>query len=99
MLVAMADGLENEILAIAAAAQPRGASMGEIVDRLVAAGYEDESVESAVWGLLAGRYLTPSGYVQRSLRQRDRRGVVRERRSYEFTLVPWSPERDGPAGT
>ncbi|TPV96469.1 MAG: hypothetical protein B7733_04635 [Myxococcales bacterium FL481] len=91
----MSAALEHEILAIAAAAEPRGASMGEIVDRLAVAGHGDELVEAVVWQLLESRYLTLSGYVQRRLRQRDRRGVARERRSYEFTLVPWSPERDG----
>lgn len=82
------------ILAIAAAAEPQGATMGDIVDTLVGEGFTATMVEGEVWQLLAERRLTPSGYVCRRVKRRDDVGETQVRRSYEFLLITWSTDAD-----
>ena len=66
--------------------------MGSLVDTLEHNGYAAEDVEREIWTMLAGRRLTPSGFVCR--RVRTSAGATPSR-AYEFLLVPWSPSLDG----
>lgn len=89
----MAGSIHAEILRLADEAGESGITMGGIVDRLEAMGSSVPDVELAIWELLGARRLTPAGFVCRTVRRPAERGYERAR-SYEFLLVPWSPERD-----
>ncbi len=86
--------LHDRILTRAAANGERGVTMGALVESMLRHGNDVEDIERAIWELMATRQLTPSGYAARVLRRRDQLGALVDRRSYEFLLVPWSPERD-----
>jgi hypothetical protein len=90
----MSNAIDDAILLRAGREAPRGASMGVIVDDLAAEGHAAEQVERAVWRLLGARRLTPSGFVCRVVRRRTDSGEIRQVRTYEFLLIPWSPEMD-----
>ncbi|MCA9692631.1 MAG: hypothetical protein R3A51_08480 [Nannocystaceae bacterium] len=93
----MADPVQAAILATldeAAGDDPRGSPMGVIVDALVRRGFRAEVVELAIWGMMARRQLTPSGFVCRFVRRRDAVGELVQVRSYEFLLVPWAADMD-----
>lgn len=92
----MAESIDQLILARLHEAGKAGLAMGAIVDRLVDEGFEEDRAESAIWGLMQRRLVTPHGYIRRQVRRGggergDARGV---RRSYEFVLCAWSPEQD-----
>ena len=70
-----------------------GVGMGELVDRLEARGHRDRDVEQAIWQLMQERRITPNGFVCRLLKTKAP-GRSRRSRTYEFTLIPWSAERD-----
>ncbi|MCA9718957.1 MAG: hypothetical protein H6713_11175 [Myxococcales bacterium] len=86
--------LRDRILERAATNGSRGVTMGALVEAMIRHGNAVEDVEREIWNLLATRRLTPSGFAARLLRRRDQLGALVERRSYEFLLVPWSPQRD-----
>lgn len=86
--------LSDAIVDLAMRHEPRGVSMGVIVDTLAGEGFEAASIESEIWGLLGSRRLTPCGYVCRKVRRRDETGELVLARTYEFLLVPWSPDMD-----
>ncbi len=88
------EGLSEAILEHADREGTRGVAMGQIVDALVGEGYAAEAVERAIWALLGERRLTPSGFVCRVLRRRDRLGELTQSRCYELLLVPWSDDLD-----
>ena len=90
----MSQALRDAILEVAATAEPRGATMGDIVDHLAGEGYAATVVEGEVWQLMAERRLTPSGFVCRKVRRRDEVGELEVRRSYEFLLITWSADAD-----
>jgi hypothetical protein len=90
----MGDGFRDAILERAGKAGNRGVPMGQIVDEMVGLGHTVESVEQAVWDLLACRGLTPSGFVCRIVRRKDAFGEVVQARTYELLLAPWSVELD-----
>jgi hypothetical protein len=91
---AMGDGLRDAILERAGRAGNRGVPMGQVVDEIVGIGHTVESVEQAIWELLGGRALTPSGFVCRVVRRKDAFGEVVQARTYELLLAPWSAELD-----
>ena len=74
-----------------------GVPMGALVDRLEARGHDEDALERAVWQLIEARRATPNGFVRRVVR-RAGPGRPRRIRTYEFTLIPWSPERDRAPG-
>ena len=88
----MASPLQRAILDLAEQAGEQGVSMGDVVDALEQRGFAAPDVEHEIWDMLSRRRLTPSGFVCRKLRTSQGRG---SRRTYEFLLVPWSPELDG----
>jgi len=90
----MSKVIDDAILLRAGREAPRGAPMGVIVDDVTAQGHDPEQVERAVWRLLGARRLTPSGFVCRVVRQRTDSGEAKQVRTYEFLLIPWSPEMD-----
>jgi hypothetical protein len=90
----MASYLVDAIIELAARYEPRGVPMGVIVDTLAGEGFEAASIESEIWGMLGRRRLTPCGYVCRKVRRRDETGELVMARTYEFLLVPWSPDMD-----
>ncbi len=90
----MSEPFRDAIVEQAGKAGSRGVAMGQIVDALVGVGHTVESVEQAIWELLASRRLTPSGFVCRIVRRRDAFGEPVQARSYELLLVPWSAEQD-----
>jgi hypothetical protein len=90
----MASYLSDAIIELAARYEPRGVPMGVIVDTLAGEGFEAASIESEIWGMLGRRRLTPCGYVCRKVRRRDETGELVMARTYEFLLVPWSPDMD-----
>lgn len=71
-----------------------GVTMGSMVDALVDQGHDAGSVEMAIWQLMQERHLTPNGFVCRVVKRRDEDGQPQRARTYEFLLVPWSPDRD-----
>lgn len=90
----MSKAIDDAILLRAGRGAPRGVSMGVIVDDLATQGHDAEEVERAVWRLLGVRRLTPSGFVCRVVRRRVDSGAAKQARTYEFLLIPWSPEMD-----
>lgn len=90
----MSRALRQAILEVAAAAEPHGATMGDIVDALTGEGFAATIAETEVWRLMAQRRLTPSGFVARRVRRRDPTGATQFRRTYEFLLIPWSRDAD-----
>ena len=68
--------------------------MGFVVDALEKRGHEPEHVEQTVWQLLQLRRLTPNGYVCRVVRRGQRQGPPLRLRTYDFLMIPWSPEQD-----
>jgi hypothetical protein len=90
----MSKALDDAILLRAGRGAPGGVSMGIIVDELATQGHEAEEVERAVWRLLGVRRLTPCGFVCRIVRRRNDSGESTHVRTYEFLLIPWSPEMD-----
>jgi len=90
----MSEQFREAIVEEAGRAGDRGVAMGQIVDAMVGLGHAVESVEQAIWGMLAERSLTPSGFVCRIVRRRDAFGERVQARSYELLLVPWSADFD-----
>lgn len=90
----MSEQFREAILEQAGKAGDRGVAMGQIVDAMVGLGNEVETIEQAIWDLLANRRLTPSGFVCRIVRRRDAFGEPVQARSYELMLAPWSAELD-----
>ncbi len=90
--IPIASPLQRAILELAEQAGEQGISMGDVVDALEQRGFAAPDIEHEIWELLSRRRLTPSGFVCRKLRGSQGRG---HRRTYEFLLVPWSPELDG----
>ncbi len=86
--------LTEAILELAERSEPAGLTMGYVVDALEGQGYQPNTIEQEIWRLLAERRLTPCGYVCRKVRRRDAVGEIERARSYEFLLVPWSPDLD-----
>ena len=90
----MSAALRQAILEVTLAAEPQGATMGDIVDNLAGEGFQPTVVEGEVWRLMAERRLTPTGYVCRRVRRRDPMGEMELRRTYEFLLITWSQDAD-----
>ena len=90
----MTHPLRDAILEVAAKAEPKGATMGEIVDAIASEGFTATAVEGEIWQLMADRRLTPAGFVYRRVRRTDDLGEPQIRRSYEFLLITWSPGAD-----
>lgn len=90
----MSSYLHAAIRELAERYEPQGVPMGVIVDTLTGEGFEATSIEAEIWGMLASRRLTPCGYVCRKVRRRDETGENVLARTYEFLLVPWSPDMD-----
>ena len=67
----MSEHFHGQILEQAGKAGDRGVAMGQIVDAMVGLGHGVEAVEQAIWGMMATRELTPSGFVCRIVRRRD----------------------------
>ncbi len=68
--------------------------MGRLVDRLVADGADERTAELEIWALMQERQLTPHGFACRVIRKSGQDGATKEQRTYEFVLIPWSPDRD-----
>ena len=90
----MSAPLREAILEVAVAAEPQGATMGDIVDHLAGEGFAPTVIESEIWRMMAERRLTPAGFVCRKVRRRDPMGELEVRRSYEFLLISWSADAD-----
>ena len=90
----MSAALRQAIHAVVAAAEPQGATMGDIVDHLAGEGFAPTGVEAEIWRMMTQRRLTPTGYVCRKVRRRDSVGEMELRHSYEFLLITWSPDAD-----
>lgn len=81
--------LRTHVLDVVEAAGSAGITMGALIDRIDAEGFDVATAELEIWSLLSARELTPVGFVCRSLRSRHT-----IRRSYEFLLIRWSVEQD-----
>ncbi len=90
----MTELLRHEICEEASKAGKQGIAMGQLVETLTRAGYPVETIELAIWDLMARRALTPSGFLCRVVRRRDRHGQTTDVRCYELLLCRWSPEHD-----
>ncbi len=88
----MRSALRQAILALAESAPEEGMSMGALVDTLEHNGYAPQDVEHEIWTMLAARQLTPGGFICRKVRSKP--GAT-PTRTYEFLLLPWSPQLDG----
>lgn len=90
----MSDEFREVLLERAGKAGSRGVPMGQLVDEMVGLGHTVETVEQAIWTLMASRALTPSGFVCRIVRRKDAFGESVQARTYELMLAPWSAELD-----
>lgn len=89
----MASDLILAVLELAEHAGTQGVAMGTVVDTLEARGFAVEDIERQIWQLIGARRLTPAGFICRTM-QRRHGGATKRQRTYEFTLVPWSPHLD-----